>query len=518
MKLLSAAESRELDRLSREKYGVASYALMTRAGEAVAAAVMRRWRHAVHHGVLVVAGKGNNGGDGMVAARALMADQVPVRAILLADASALNGDAARAHAEFINAGGVVLEAAGERELDAAMGGRAGVIVDAIFGTGLNAEVTGVARRAIDAINRAGAPAAAVDITSGVNSDSGAVMGAAVHATLTVTFGFAKFGHVSYPGAELCGELEIAEIGFAPAAIGEIAPEGRFFEAAEARPYLRSRPQNSHKGNFGHVMVIAGGRGKSGAAVLASRGALRMGAGLVTAAVPEAVGAIVAAGQAELMTEPIADRDGHFDGQHAPCVLAQLVAGKDALAVGPGIGHSDDTRALMQWLIAEGVAPRRPMLIDADGLNVLAEIGAGSLKRAAGPVVLTPHPGEAARLLNLNTAEVNADRIGAARRLSDLSGAAVLLKGARTVIAGAGGEIYVNASGNPGMATPGMGDVLSGMVGALLAQRFAPLAALAFGAFVHGHAADRLAARVGPVGYLAGDLADELPSTLAALGA
>jgi hydroxyethylthiazole kinase-like uncharacterized protein yjeF len=518
VKLLSAAESRELDRLSQEKYGVASYSLMIRAGEAVAAAALHRWRHAMHHGVLVVAGKGNNGGDGMVAARALMAEQVPVRAILLGRASVLKGDAARAHSEFVEAGGVLREAGNEAELDAAMGGRAGVIVDAIFGTGLNAEVKGLARRAIEAINRAGAPVVAVDIASGVNSDSGAVMGAAVCAALTVTFGLAKFGHVSYPGAELCGELEIAEIGFAPLAIAEVAPRGLFFDAVEARPFMRSRPLNSHKGNYGHVMVIAGGRGKSGAAILASRGALRMGAGLVTTAVPETIGAIVAVGQAELMTEPIADRDGHFDGQHAPRVLAKLVEGKDALAVGPGIGQSDDTRALMEWLIAEGVARCRPMLIDADGLNVVAQIGTGALKRAAGPVVLTPHPGEAARLLGLSTVEVNADRIGAARRLSELSGAAVLLKGARTVIAGAGGEVYVNASGNPGMATPGMGDVLSGMVGALLAQRLAPLPALALSAFVHGNAADRLAARIGPVGYLAGDLAAELPSTLAALAA
>jgi ADP-dependent NAD(P)H-hydrate dehydratase / NAD(P)H-hydrate epimerase len=517
VKLLSAAESRELDRLSQEKYGVASYSLMTRAGEAVAAAVLHRWPHAVHHGALVVAGKGNNGGDGMVAARALLAERVPVRAILLASVAALKGDAARAHAEFVKAGGVVAEATGEEELDAAMGGRPDVIIDAIFGTGLNAEVNGIALHAIEAINQAGAQVVAVDIASGVNSDRGAVMGAAVRAALTVTFGIAKFGHVSYPGAELCGELEIAEIGFAPAAIGEVAPCGRFFDAAEAGPHLRSRPRNSHKGNYGHVMVIAGSRGKSGAAILASRGALRMGAGLVTAAIPEAIGAIVAAGQAELMTEPIADRDGHFDGQYVPDVLAKLIEGKDALAVGPGIGQSDDTRALIEWLITEGATPRRPMLIDADGLNLVARMGAGALKRAAGPVVLTPHPGEAARLLGRSIVEVNADRIGAAQRLRDLSGAVVLLKGARTVIAGIDGEVYINASGNPGMATPGMGDVLSGIVGALLARRLAPLDALALGAFVHGHAADRLAARMGPVGYLAGDLADELPSTLAALG-
>lgn len=516
MKLLSAAESRELDRLSRDKYGVASYALMTRAGEAVGAAAMRRWPQAGRDGVLVVAGKGNNGGDGMVAARALKVQGVPARVMLLASAQTLKGDAARAHREFVQAGGAVVEVDGEAGLDAAVAGHPGVIIDAIFGTGLNAEVRGLARRAIEAINNAHAPVVAVDIASGVNSDTGAVMGAAVRAALSVTFGFAKFGHVSYPGAGYCGALEIAEIGFAPAAIGEVAPRGRLLDAAEMRPLLAPRPDDSHKGNYGHVMVIAGSRGKSGAAVLAARGALRMGAGLATAAIPESIAAIVAAGQAELMTEPVADRDGHFDGQHAPGVLAKLVEGKDALVVGPGVGQSDDTRALLEWLIGEGVGPRRPMLIDADGLNVIAQAGAAMLSRARGPIVLTPHPGEAARLLGTTTAAVNGDRITAARRICQLTGAAVLLKGARTVIAGTGGEVYVNGSGNPGMATPGMGDVLSGIIGALLGQGRAPLEALALGAFVHGWAADRLAARIGPVGYLAGDLADELPAALAAL--
>ena len=517
MKLLSAAQSRELDRLSQEKYGIPSYTLMTRAGEAVAVAVLRRFGHAAHQGVLVVAGKGNNGGDGMVAGRALLAEQVPARAIMLARASELKGDAARARAEFIGAGGSVTEIADEAGLERALRARPGAIIDAIFGTGLNAEIAGLARRAIELMNDAGAPVAAIDIASGVNADSGAIMGVAARASLTVTFGFAKFGHVSYPGAELCGELEVAEIGFAPAALAEITPRGKYFDSAEARPLLRARPRNSHKGNYGHLMVIAGSRGKSGAAILAARGALRMGAGLVTAAIPDSIGATVAAGAAELMTETIADRDGHFDGQHAPRALAQFIEGKDALAVGPGIGLSDDTCALIEWLIEKGVAPHRPMLIDADGLNALARLGAARLRNAAGPVVLTPHPGEAARLLSTSTGDVNADRIGAARRLVHLTGASVLLKGARTIVAGAGGEVYVNASGNPGMATPGMGDVLSGIVGALLGQGLTPLDALALGAFVHGHAADRLASRIGPVGYLAGDLADELPGALAALG-
>ncbi len=524
MMLLSAQESHELDRLSQQTCGVNSYALMTNAGEAVAAAATEKYAGALGLGVLIVVGKGNNGGDGMVAARRLKQDGVRARVLLLAKAGALRGDAARAHSEFRRSGGEVAEAEAEAEaaLSRELSNRSGLVIDAIFGTGLNADVTGIMRRAIESINALGLPVIAADIASGINSDTGAVMGAAVRASVTVTFGFAKFGNVSYPGAEYCGELRVADIGFAPRAVSELAPRGRFLDAGEVRGWLRPRSRNSHKGMYGHVMVIAGARGKSGAALLASRGALRTGAGLVTAAIPECVAGIVASGQAELMTEPIPDRGGHFDGRAGSSALAGLVPKMSALVVGPGIGVSDDTKDLLSWLIAEGAAPGRPMLIDADGLNVLAELGVERLRDAPGPVILTPHPGEMSRLLGSSTAEVNANRIGAARRLSALSGATVLLKGARSVVAAPGGEVgevgevYVNSSGNPGMSTPGMGDALSGMVGALLGQRLEPLKALALGAYLHGYAADRVAARYGRVGYIVGDLVEELPRAIDAL--
>ena len=286
MILLNAAESRELDRLSREKYGIASYALMRRAGESVADLLMRRWPSTVGAPVLVVAGKGNNGGDGLVAARKLTQAGVRARVMLLARAADLRGDAARAHGDYLAAGGSVCEVTRADAIGTAIGSERPVaVVDAIFGTGLNAEVRGLARAAIDAINALGVPVTAVDIASGVNADSGAVMGAAIAAELTVTFSYVKYGHVSYPGAGLAGELEIAEIGFAPAAIVEVAPRGRLIEALEAAALLRPRATNSHKGTYGHPLIIAGGRGKSGAAILAARGALRMGAGLVTAAIP-----------------------------------------------------------------------------------------------------------------------------------------------------------------------------------------------------------------------------------------
>jgi ADP-dependent NAD(P)H-hydrate dehydratase / NAD(P)H-hydrate epimerase len=515
MILLNASESRELDRISQEKYGVPSYSLMTRAGESVGDALMRVFPESAAAGVLAIAGKGNNGGDAMVAACRLHQGGVIVRGVLLGDPADLKGDAQRAYNDFVAAGGDAIVVRSEADFDAVLAYPPGIAIDGIFGTGLNSEVRGLARHVIERINALEIPVVAVDIASGVNSDSGAIMAVAMRARLTVTFGYAKVGHMSFPAADYCGELRIFDIGFAPNVIDEIAPGARFVTREEAKPLWRSRPSNSHKGMYGHPMIIAASLGKSGAALLSSRGALRIGAGLVTAAIPACVQPIVAAGQAELMTEPISDRDGHFDGEHAPSALASLIKGKDALVVGPGVGLNADTKRLVEWLISEASDPRLPILIDADGLNALAEIGCERLKSARGPFVLTPHPGEAARLLGTGTSEINADRVGAARRLAERTGATVLVKGARSVIAGEG-RLFINSSGNPGMATPGMGDALSGIVGALLAQGMPPINALMFGVFVHGYAADRVADRMGRVGYIAGDLIDELPATLEAL--
>lgn len=518
MKLLTAAQSRELDRLSQERYGIASYSLMTRAGEAVADATMRQWPERVRAGVLVVAGRGNNGGDGMVAARRLAESGAEVRVILLASAGELRGDARRAYDDWISADRRVVEATTEKAVISALANSTGVIIDAIFGTGLNAEVKGLARHAVEEINRAAAAVTAVDIASGVNADTGAIMGAAIAADLTITFGAAKFGLVSYPGAACCGALEVADIGFAPAALEELGATGSYLEAADVAPLLKPRIANSHKGTYGHPLIVAGSRGKAGAALLASRGALRMGAGLVTAAIPESVASIVAAGQAELMTEAMPDMNGHFDGTRTIDRLAALVSGMTALVVGPGIGVSNGTHELVAWLIDNPRSSSQPLVLDADGLNVLAELGPARLIRSARPAILTPHPGEMARLLGSTTAEVNADRISSALRLAQLTSAHVLLKGNRSVIAGPRGELCVNSSGNPGMATAGMGDTLSGMLGALTGQGYASFDALKLGVFLHGFAADRVAASRGPVGYLAGDVIDELPGAMAALRA
>jgi ADP-dependent NAD(P)H-hydrate dehydratase / NAD(P)H-hydrate epimerase len=513
MIVLTAAQSRELDRISQQEYGIDSYSLMCNAGDAVARTIARRWPEAMARGVLVIAGKGNNGGDGLVAARRLHQNGERVRAVLLARRIELTGDAARASNDLVAVGGLITEVSDETTLAAAMeAGQAGVVVDSIFGTGLNSEVRGLARRAIELINAADKEVVAVDIASGVDSDTGAIMGLAVNAAVTVTFGFAKYGHVSYPGAGLSGCLEIVDIGFAPGAIAEIAPRGRFLERSDILPLIRPRADNTHKGTYGHPLIIAGSRGKSGAALLVARGTLRAGAGLVTAAIPESVALSVAAGQAELMTEPLPDRDGHFDGAGAIRRLEELVSGKTAFIAGPGMGASDDTREIIEWL-TRTARPECPLVLDADALNVLAPIRRDLLKAASGPLVLTPHPGEMARLLALTTRDINADRIVSARKLAEATGAGVLLKGARSVIVTPELEVFVNSSGNPGMGTPGMGDVLSGIIGALLGQGMSAADALKVGVFMHGYAADRLAVRVAPAGYLASELADELPAAL-----
>jgi hydroxyethylthiazole kinase-like uncharacterized protein yjeF len=513
VKLLSTQESRALDQLSRDKYGIPSYQLMTNAGEAVARSCVREWFGSFLRPLLVVAGKGNNGGDGMVAARCLKQNGAQVTVALLGRAAELKGDAARAFGDWKQAGGVTQEINDANSLAQAANG-AGLIVDAIFGTGLNAPIRGLAGAAIDLINRAAVPVVAVDIASGINADQGTIMGSAVKASLTVTFGLPKFGHVSYPGADYCGRLEVADIGFSAQALAEIAPKGQWLELAEMGALWPRRAVASHKGTFGHPLIIAASRGKSGAAIMAALGALRVGAGLVTLAAPETALPGVTIAYPELMIEPMPEQEGHFAGAATIARLGGALTGKNVLVAGPGIGVSADTKELVEYLLCEGAAPNRPLVLDADGLNAVAEIGCSIVRRAKGPILLTPHPGEMARLLNLGTAAVNADRIGAARRLCEQTGATTLLKGARSVIANPDGAIYVNSSGNPGMGTPGMGDVLSGVLGGLLAQGLSPRDAMALGVFVHGHAADRVARRLAPVGFIAADLIAELPRALA----
>jgi ADP-dependent NAD(P)H-hydrate dehydratase / NAD(P)H-hydrate epimerase len=511
--VVTAAEMRALDRWTIE-HGTPGHVLMERAG-AGAARVLRERLRRPRGPAIVVCGRGNNGGDGFVVARHLRRARIPVEVWLVARPDEVKGDAARMLATWQRGRGRVheLTTADATEAFARRLGRAAVVVDALFGTGLNAPVTGLPATIIDLINASGAPVLALDLASGLSADTGMPLGTAIRATATATFGFPKVGQVIHPGVELTGLLAVVDIGIPPAAVTHIGPRVSLLEGQELGSLLRPRPRDAHKGSFGHVLVIAGSRGKTGAALLAAEGAARAGAGLVTLAVPASLQSVFEGRVRETMTAALPD-DGAGgaelgDGQ----ALEALLTGRDVVVCGPGLGVTPGTRALVAHLARHAAVP---LVLDADALNAVA--GTDLLHLRAGPTIVTPHPGEMARLRATRTEGVQADRLGAARELAAAAQVVVVLKGARTVVASPDGGAAISPTGNPGMASGGTGDVLAGILGGLLAQGLTPFEAATLGVFAHGAAGDAVVAHRGEAGLLAGDLLPELPSTLARLQA
>jgi hydroxyethylthiazole kinase-like uncharacterized protein yjeF len=507
---------RELDRLTIEVHGTPGRVLMERAGTGAAEVFWQAFPR-VRTRPVVIAGKGNNGGDGFVIARWLRARGVRCDVVLLARADDVRGDAAINLRAFVRARGRVIEAPGVSGPAAVRSTfeQSRVVIDAIFGTGLNAPVEGHTAEVIDLINASGLPVCAIDIPSGLDADRGVPLGVAVQAEVTATFGFPKTGLVLFPGAEYVGTLAVVDIGIAPAAVEAVAPGCRFWTGSDVGAAFPPRARDAHKGDAGHVSIIAGGHGKCGAAVLAAEAACRAGAGLTTLVLPDSEGPRVAPQLREIMTGALPATTG---GMFAPPTREQLemtLAGKDAVVVGPGIGVSDGTRMLVRQVIS---GTRVPVVIDADALNCLGD-EVGVLRRRQGPTVLTPHPGEMSRLTGMNTAAVQEDRVGVARRLADATGAHVVLKGARTVIAAPGGDVAINLTGNPGMASGGMGDVLAGVIGALCAQGLDAMEAATVGAHLHGLAADMATGALGgEIGLIASDVIEMLPRAIGAVQA
>ena len=513
--LVSADEMRRLDRLTIEQYGVPGHVLMERAGAGATRALLDLFPHVRRRGrrVLIVAGKGNNGGDGFVIGRLLRRRNIAVDVVLLARAADVTGDAARmlrayrkgsAPLREVTATGALGELADRLE-------GADLVVDAILGTGLNTDVRGLLREAIELINAAGVPVLAVDIPSGLSADTGLPLGTAIQAEATATFAFAKIGHALHPGVQLTGTLAVIDIGIAAQAIAQHPPQTVLLDAGAVAGLVPLRAPDTHKGDCGHVLVIAGSFGKTGAAQLAARAALGVGAGLVTVVGPALLYSIYAGNVLEAMTDVLPDTDGRIrfdEGQ-----LRALVEHKTAVVVGPGIGTHDDARRIVAWLLQHAAVP---VVVDADALTCLAS-DLTLLDGARVPTILTPHPGEMARLLGTDTAAVQADRVGHARQFAVAHRCVLVLKGARTVIAASSGQAWINPTGNPGMASGGMGDVLAGILGGLLAQRLEPSEAARLGVYLHGAAADRVAAASGEIGMIASDLLSELPATLHALG-
>lgn len=512
MKLVTASQMQDLDRRTIQECGIPGIVLMENAGRGAAELLVRYFPQAREGTVAVLAGRGNNGGDGFVIARHLKNWGIPAKVYLFASIDDVQGDALTNLQIWLKMGGELIEipykgnfARKRKELSSAS-----LFVDAIFGTGLNAEVKGLLKEVISFINSTPQPVMAVDIPSGLNATDGKVLGAVIRADLTATFGLAKIGQVSEPGARYVGHLEVVDIGIPRTLIEQTDIKARLLDPEELNlSLLDPRPGHAHKGDYGHLFVLAGTPGKTGAAAMVCSGALRTGAGLVTLGIPASLNPILEAKLTEAMTEPLPDAGTGYLCANALERIRQLLEGKTALAFGPGISTQPQVQELFFELIPEISVP---LVIDADGITALAsrpEI----LKKCAGTAILTPHPGEMARLVGLTTDKVQADRIGVAKSFATAYGCIVVLKGDRTVIATPEEEVYINPTGNPGMASGGTGDVLTGMIGGLLAQGLPPLDAATWGTYLHGLAGDIAAQALGEIPLIAGDLIDRIPDAL-----
>jgi hydroxyethylthiazole kinase-like uncharacterized protein yjeF len=514
MNILTAAQMQEIDRRTIHETGIPGIVLMENAGRGVAEVIAQRFAAVPSPRALVLAGKGNNGGDGYVIARHLQGRGWRVATLVLAERKGIQGDAATALSMLERCGGQVEFLDSDGALGKKLGASGGftVIVDALFGTGLAKPVAGIFRQAIDWLNSQTSPVVAVDIPSGIDASTGQILGAAVKASLTVTFAFVKIGQISYPGAGLVGELVTVDIGIPPHVSGSVSATCLLIDAQQGRRLLPVRNCDGHKGTFGHLLVVAGSTGKCGAAVMSAESGLRGGAGLVTLACPRSVQPVIASRLTEVMTAPVADFNGEISLQSLDDLLA-LAHGKQALAIGPGLGLGEEVGVLIRRFLQD---TDLPVVVDADGLTALCG-HIDLLGRLAGrQVVLTPHPGEMSRLTGLTTAEIQADRYNTARNFAMHHQVVLVLKGARTLTASPDGRVHVNSTGHAGLASGGMGDVLTGLIGSLLAQGLTALDAATLGVFLHGLAADRLLSSFGDAGLLATDIIRELPATRQAL--
>jgi hydroxyethylthiazole kinase-like uncharacterized protein yjeF len=498
--VLTAAQMREAEQAAETRYGMPSALLMENAGRELAEVARSVARSVAGAGsrFIVVCGPGNNGGDGLVAARFLREGGARVAVTVVGDRGRMTPEAKR-NLQALEGYGVSAQG-----LDALPEPEAGdVVVDALFGTGLSRAPEGAFAEAIGRIarwRRAGAKVVAADVPSGLQSDTGESFTPCVEADVTVSFGLLKRGQVLEPGASLCGELRRVDIGLsATAGQGLTGPVLRLVEEGDAREALPPRRSDTHKGTYGHVLVVAGSRGKSGAAALVARAALRSGAGLLSVATRAEVVDAVLAHAPEVMGIPL-EASGALGLADLDALLA-AAEGKDALVIGPGIPRGDETGELIGELLSR---VEIPAVLDADALNAVAT-DLSVLRRARAPLVLTPHPGEMARLIGRSTKEVQAQRLDVVKQLAAGLGVTVVLKGARTLIASSDGQIYVNPTGNPGMATAGAGDVLSGICGAFLAQGLRVPDAIWTAVYVHGLAGDLAADRRGKVGLIASDI-------------
>lgn len=513
MLLADAAQMREADRRTIEEIGVPGAVLMENAAQGAAQVLLDAVEDWDGLEAAAFCGRGNNGGDGLAIARILANRGVSSVAYLFCRGRDMQGDAAL-NLKIARACGVrVVEVPDDAAFDNLLPEMAGchVYIDALLGTGLNSPVRGLYARAIDLLNGLDRPVLAVDIPSGLSADTGAILGRAARADWTASFGLLKLG-LALEESGLAGELHCVDISIPPQVISDLAIDNILVEEYAAAAFLPPRPLDGHKGTFGRLLVAGGSAGKSGAPCLAAMGGLRAGAGLVTVCLPQDLNLAAEVKLTAAMSQPLPQTSEGSLSLKALPALEGLLQGRCALVLGPGLSTHEESAELVRELVAR---VETPLVVDADGLNALAG-RLESVRFASDQAALTPHPGEAARLLDCTVAEILADRPRAARRLARLSGAVVVLKGARTVTASPEGDLWVNPTGNPLLASGGSGDVLAGVIGGLMAQGLDALEAACAGAFVHGLAADLARVEFGLRGMAAEELVDFLPAAFSAL--
>ncbi|HKI00511.1 MAG TPA: NAD(P)H-hydrate dehydratase [Thermoanaerobaculia bacterium] len=514
MRILTAEAMREVDRAAIEEIGIPSLVLMENAAIGVVEALGKAFGEA--ESVAVFCGPGNNGGDGLAVARHLSVRGWEVRIFVITGGRDLSADAAVQLGICRKAELPIMEIASADVMDAAFDAAAecDLVVDALFGTGLDRPLDGLFALVVDAINALPAPCVAVDLPSGLSGSQSQLIGPHVEADLTVTFAAPKLPHVFPPAADAVGEMVVTDLGIPTRLVEDVEEEAgdlHLLMGEELADLLPVREAGTHKGDYGHVLIVAGSPGKAGAAILAARAAVRAGSGLVTAAVPEPVLQTVDLGSVESMTLGLPAGASGQIADEAVDVVLEAAEGKTVLALGPGLGQDPATAAAIRRIVLDCPLP---LVLDADGINAFAG-RAGELAARRAETILTPHPGELGRLLGISTATIQEDRVAAARGAAEETGAIVVLKGHLSLVA-SGTAVFVNPTGNPGMATGGSGDVLTGLIAGLLAQGLDALDATVLAVYLHGLAGDLAAGRLGEMALAAGDLIEILPAAVTAL--
>lgn len=514
-RILTTSQIRKLEADWIEKCGHNwSQVLMEVAGRGAAQEAIKLWQNEPGE-VIVLCGRGNNGGDGMVIARYLHLWGIPVSVWLVSkDESTdveMSTEESKTNRKILENLGIDVIVSNESPAHAIA--EATLIVDALFGTGLDRELDNAFRTAVDAINRSGKSVISVDIPSGVNSDTGKVMGVAVRADHTVTFGYLKPGLLCHPGASLAGDLSVVDIGL-PDADEVSKPIVTLTTSDYVRALLPPRPTDSNKGTFGSVLTVAGSLGMSGATLLASQSALRAGAGLSLLATPKTL--VLNLPPGEVIYHAIAETKDYSISVQALKEVEKLVERVTAIVLGPGVSTQEETVSFIHKFVSEILAEDdKPCVIDADALNAIAK-DTSVIPKNAHHIVITPHPKELSRLMDCSVQEIQEDRVKAAITAAEKFGCIVVLKGSHTIVASPDGEVFINPTGNAGMATAGAGDVLSGIIGGLLAQGLSPLDAATAGVYLHGAAGDYAAEELGETGLIAGDICSSLPFAINAM--